>query len=143
MATDKILKKTIRINTPTSEVSKALTTPKLIKEWLFGTKVISDWKVGSSLLFTGNWQGTDYADKGTILKFDVEKVFQYNYWSGFSGLPDIPENYSVITFELTPIDSATMLTLTHSNFPNEDSYEHTDKNWDMTLELMKKIVESR
>lgn len=141
MATDKILKKTIRINAPASEVWKILTTPNLIKEWLFGTKVISDWKAGSSILFTGNWQGTDYADKGTILKFDIEKVFQYSYWSGFSGLPDSPENYSVITFELTPIDNATMLTLTHSHFPNETLYEHTDKNWDMTLGLMKKIVE--
>lgn len=141
MATNKILKKTIRINAPTSEVWKVLTTPKLIKEWLFGTKVISDWKVGGPILFTGTWQGTDYADKGTILKFDIEKVFQYNYWSGFSGLPDSPENYSVISFVLTSIDNATMLTLTHSNFPNEALYEHTDKNWDMTLELMKKIVE--
>lgn len=141
MARNKILKKTIRINAPTSEVWKVLTIPKLIKEWLFGTKVISDWKVGSPILFTGTWQGTDYADKGTVLKFDIEEVFQYNYWSGFSGLPDSPENYSVIRFELTPIDNATMLTLTHSNFPNEALYEHTDKNWDMTLELIKKIVE--
>src|SRR6185436_13664938 len=115
MATDKILNKTIKINAPTAAVWKALTTPHLIKEWLFGTNVISDWKVGSSMLFTGNWQGTDYADKGTILKFDTEKVFQYNYWSGFSGLPDSPENYSIITFELMPVDNATLLTLKHSN----------------------------
>ena len=141
MATDKILNKTIRINAPTEEVWKTLTTPGLIKEWLFGTNVTSDWKVGSSLLFTGNWQGTDYADKGTILKFDIEKVFQYNYWSGFSGLPDSPENYSVITFELKPIDNATMLTLTHTNLPNEAAYEHADKNWDITLGLLKKTAE--
>lgn len=141
MATDKILNKTISINAPTSEVWNALTNPDLIKEWLFGTKVISDWKVGTSILFTGNWQGTDYTDKGTILKFDIEKAFQYNYWSGFSGLPDSPENYSVITFALTPNGNTTMLTLTHSNFATETMYEHLDKNWDATLELMKKIIE--
>src|SRR5688572_15926571 len=140
MARNKITK-TISINAPPAEVWKTLTTPSLIKEWLFDTNVISDWKVGSSLLFTGNYQGTDYADKGTILKFDTEKVFQYNYWSGFSGLPDSPENYSVITFELKPIDNATMLTLTHTHLPNEAAFEHTDKNWDMTLELLKKIAE--
>jgi uncharacterized protein YndB with AHSA1/START domain len=141
MATDKILKKTISINAPTSKVWNALTNPELIKEWLFGTKVISDWRVGTPILFTGNWQGTDYSDKGTILKFDVEKVFQYSYWSGFSGLPDSPENYSVITFELTPGGKATILKLTQSNFLTEASYEHTDKNWDAPLELMKKIIE--
>ena len=143
MSTDKILTKTISINATTSKVWDALTNPDIIKLWLFGTNVISDWKVGSPVLFTGNWQGTGYADKGTILKFDIGKVFQYNYWSGFSGLTDSPENYSVIRFELTPKDNGTMLTLTQSNFPTEAMYEHTDKNWDATLELMKKIIECK
>ena len=141
MATDKILNKTISINAPTSKVWDTLTNPDLIKEWLFGTKVISDWKIGTSILFTGNWQGTAYEDKGTILNFDTEKVFQYNYWSGFSGLSDSPENYSVITFELTQKGNPTMLTLTQSNFATETAYEHSDKNWEATLELMKKIIE--
>ncbi len=141
MATDKILKKTIQVNAPASKVWNTLTNPDLIKEWLFGTKVISEWKVGSSILFTGNWEGTDYADKGTILKFDPEKIFQYNYWSGFSGLPDSPENYSVITFESTTTGNTTILTLTQSNFATETGYEHSDKNWDATLELMKNIIE--
>ena len=140
MATDKILKKTISINAPTSEVWNALTNPDLIKEWLFGTKVISDWKVGSQILFTGNWQGTDYIDKGTILGFEIEKLFQYNYWSGFSGLPDKPENYAIISFTLTKNGNTTTLTLTQSNF-DETMYEHSDKNWTATLELMKKIIE--
>jgi uncharacterized protein YndB with AHSA1/START domain len=142
MATDKILNKTISINATTSEVWKALTNPELIKQWLFGTKVISDWKVGKSILFTGNWQGTDYEDKGTILKFDPEKVFQYNYWSGFSGTQDVPENYSVITFELKTNAAVTILTLTQSNFASETAYEHSDKNWDAILALMKKIIEN-
>jgi uncharacterized protein YndB with AHSA1/START domain len=141
MATELTLKKSININATTSEVWNTLTNPELIKEWLFGTKVISDWKVGTSILFTGNWQGTDYADKGTILKFEIEKIFQYSYWSGFSGLPYMPENYSVITFLLTPNDTATILTLTQSNFATETAYEHSNKNWDATLERMKKIIE--
>lgn len=141
MAIDKILKKTININTPASKVWDALTNPDLIKVWLFGTKVITDWKAGSQILFTGNWQGTDYADKGTILKFDKEKEFQYSYWSGFSGLPDKLENYAIITFQLIPKDNSTILTLTTSNIANETMYEHSDKNWDTTLELMKNIIE--
>ncbi|SNR29967.1 SRPBCC domain-containing protein [Flavobacterium sp. ov086] len=141
MATDKILNKTISINAPISEVWNVLTNPDEIKEWLFGTIVISNWRVGEPILFTGSWQGTDYEDKGVILKFEAEKVFEYNYWSGFSGLPDSPENYSVILFELTANENKTILTLTHSNFATETMYEHSDKNWDATLDLMKKIIE--
>src|SRR5215831_12593852 len=99
MPVDKILKKSIHINASTSKVWDALVNPAIIKQWLFGTNTISDWKVGSPIYFTGEWQGTAYKDKGTILQFEKEKVFQYNYWSGFSGLPDTIENYSIITFE--------------------------------------------
>jgi uncharacterized protein YndB with AHSA1/START domain len=141
MATDKIINKTISINAPASEVWNALTNPDIIKEWLFGTKVVSSWKVGTPILFTGNWQGTDYVDKGSILQFDIEKVFQYNYWSGFSGLPDSPENYSVLTFKLNPEGNATLLTLTQTNFATETMYEHSNNNWGSILELLKKIIE--
>ena len=141
MPIDKILIKTVNINASTKKVWDALTNPDLIKQWLFGTNVISDWKVGSPIFFTGTWQGTEYKDKGTILQFETEKIFQYNYWSGFSGLPDSIENYSIISFELLPASNGTQLTLTHSNFPTEIGYEHSDKNWDTTLDLLKSIIE--
>jgi uncharacterized protein YndB with AHSA1/START domain len=141
MATDKVFIKTVHVNATATKVWDALTNPDVIKQWLFGTNVISDWKVGSPILFTGTWQGTEYKDKGTILQFEIEKVFQYNYWSGFSGLPDRIENYSIITFELAPAPNGTQLTLTHSNFPTEELYEHTAKNWETTLDLLKSIIE--
>src|SRR5687767_3106058 len=124
MSIDKVLIKTTKINASTKKVWDALTNPDLIKQWLFGTNVITDWK------------GTEYKDKGTILQFEREKIFQYNYWSGFSGLPDNIENYSIITFEILPTSNGTQLTLTHSNFPAEIGYEHSDKNWDTTLDLL-------
>ena len=143
MTKNLVLTKTITINATTAAVWNALVNPELIKEWLFGTTVISDWKVGSLILFTGTWNGTAYADKGTILKFEIEKIFKYSYWSGFSGLADIPENYSNITFELKANGNETLLTLTQSNFATETMYQHSDTNWAATLELMKGLIEKQ
>jgi uncharacterized protein YndB with AHSA1/START domain len=140
--TELTIKKTISIKAPASKVWDTLTNPELIRQWLYGTNTISDWKVGSPILFTGNWQGTEYKDKGTILKYETEKIFEYDYWSSFSGLPDSPENYSVILFELIPKDNYTMLIFTQTNFANETIYEHSDKNWDTTLNTMKKLIEN-
>lgn len=141
MAIDKILNKSVFIKASPTKVWDALTNPELIKQWLFGTNVISDWNVGSPIYFTGEWQGTEYKDKGTILQLEKEKVFQYNYWSGFSGLPDSIEYYSIITFTLEPTSKGTQLNLTQSNFPTETGYEHSDKNWDTVLEVMKTVIE--
>ena len=141
MAIDKLLQKTINIKAPASKVWDALTNPAIIKEWLFGTNVITDWKTGSPILFTGTWNGVDYKDKGTILQIEKERTLQYNYWSGFSGLPDVPENYSTITFSLLPDNGDTHLSLMQKDFANEAMLEHSDKNWDETLKLFKSICE--
>lgn len=141
MAIDLKLNKQITINATTAEVWDTLVNPDMIKEYLYGTKVISDWKLGSEILFTGSWEGKDYMDKGKIMKLLPEKCFQYSYWSGFSGLPDKPENYMIITFELENVGDHTILKLTQSNFNNKTQYEHSDKGWDASLDIIKKLLE--
>ena len=44
-----VAKATITINAPTSRVWDALTKPDLIKQYLFGTQVTTDWRVGSPI----------------------------------------------------------------------------------------------
>ena len=48
MAKGLIVKVTINIEAPIKNVWQALTSPELIKEYLFGTDVITDWKVGGA-----------------------------------------------------------------------------------------------
>ena len=59
-------KVSIHINATTDKVWEALTTPEIIKKYFFGTDAVSDWKVGSSLIFKGEWEGKKYEDKKKI-----------------------------------------------------------------------------
>ncbi len=136
-----LLRKTVSIKAPASKVWEALTSPEWIKQYLFGTKVISDWKAGSPIRFTGTWEGKEYEDKGTILKFEKGKFFQYTYWSSFSSLPDIPENYAVLTFELSSHGDRTELSLTQDNIASEAALEHSGKNWEGVFQTMKGLLE--
>ncbi|EMJ60516.1 MULTISPECIES: SRPBCC family protein [Leptospira] len=136
-----ILKKEISIQAPIAKVWNGLIDPEVIKLYLYGTQTISDWKEGSSIVFTGVWEGKEYEDHGTILKLEKEKIFRYNYWSSFLGVPDIPENYSILTFELKSEETFTFLSLTQENFPNQTSYEHSDKGWDHALQILKDLLE--
>jgi uncharacterized protein YndB with AHSA1/START domain len=126
-------------------VWKALTDPEILKCWLFDTEinVISDWKTGSPIIFKGKLHGTRFEDRGTILEFVPEKVFQYTYLSWISGLADRPENYTVIEFKLEPQNSQTLLTLTQTGFLAKASYEHWNFYWNATLDILKKLVENK
>ncbi len=141
---DKVVLKTININAPVAKVWEAITTPTLIKEWLFDTpiEVISDWKEGSSMIFKGRWQNRPYEDKGTIQKYEPGKMLRYSFWSHLSQLPDVPENYTIIEFSLVPGGEHTEVTLTQSNFILDTMFRHSNYYWVLTLDRLKKTIEN-
>jgi uncharacterized protein YndB with AHSA1/START domain len=136
-----VVKVSIIINASLARVWEALTTPELIKQYLFGTEVISDWKVGSSITYKGEWKGKSYEDKGIILQFVPEKLFESTYWSSMSGMPDVPENYKKVTYELALESGNTKLTLTQDNNATEEEKNHSEQNWKMVLDGLKKLLE--
>jgi uncharacterized protein YndB with AHSA1/START domain len=137
-----IAKATARINAPASKVWAALTTPEIMKQYLFGADVITDWKVGSPIIYRGEWEGKPFEDKGTILKFEPEKRLVSTHWSPLSGVPDTPENYHTVTYELLGKDGSTEVTITQDNNASEEEKLHSEQNWKTMLDGLKKMLEA-
>jgi uncharacterized protein YndB with AHSA1/START domain len=76
IAANHIAKAAITINASTDKVWHALTDPGMIKKYMFGTTVISDWKEGSKIIWKGEWEGKAYEDKGKILLFEPKRSLQ-------------------------------------------------------------------
>jgi uncharacterized protein YndB with AHSA1/START domain len=129
------------INAPATRVWEALTRPELVREYLFGTELTADWRVGGSLTYKGQWQGKSYEDKGTVLAFVPGRLLKTTYFSSMSGLEDKPENYHTVTYELSEQGDKTKLAVTQENIRTRESAEHSAKNWGMVLEGLKKILE--
>ena len=141
MNTDIIARINLQINAPVPAVWKALTDPAVVKQYFFGTDLVTDWQVGGPIFFRGEWEGQTYEDKGTVLQYEPQKMLQYDYYSSMSSKPDLPENYQTITYEVKPKDGGTLLIITQTNVPSEESKEHSEQNWLMVMGEMKKTVE--
>lgn len=141
MSANLIAKASTNISAPAARVWDALTNPDIIKQYFFGTQAISEWKEGSPLEFKGEWEGKKYVDKGIILKSEPEKLFQYTYFSSFSNLPDLPENYANITYELNEDDGETTLTVKQENVADEEARKHSEQNWVHVLKSLKDLLE--
>lgn len=133
---------TTTINAPISKVWEALTNPSLIKQYLYGTEVTSDWKVGSPITYKGEWQGKAYEDKGKILQMEPERLLVSTFWSSLAGLPDVPENYKTVRYELSPENGGTRITLTQDNNASQEEADHSQKNWNTVLDELKKLLET-
>jgi uncharacterized protein YndB with AHSA1/START domain len=132
----------VSIDAPASTVWKVITTPALIKKYLFDTNVASDWKEGSQITYEGEYQGKSYRDKGTILKIEPERVFQSTYWSSMGGKEDKPENYNLVTYTLANQGAKTLVTLTQDNILSEKEREYVIENWKVVLQQLKQVAEA-
>lgn len=131
----------ISVVAPSDKVWTALTNPAMIKQYMFGADVHTDWKVGSPLTYTGEYQGEKYEDKGTIKKIEPGKLLQATYFSSRSGRPDVPENYALVTWVLEPDGKGTVLTVTQDSILDQKGVESSKQNWTSVLQTIKKIVE--
>ena len=132
----------ITVRAPTSRVWEALTTPSKIEKYMFGSKVASDWKIGSPITWKGDWKGKPYEDKGVVVHVVPGKKLQYTHFSPLSGLPDRPENYHTVTVELDEAGDLTHVSLAQDNNPTEEARRHSEENWGVMLEGLKKVVEA-
>ena len=142
MATSFTATKAIVINATVEKVWEALTNPEIVKQYMFGAEVVSDWKKGSPIVYKGMWDNKPYQDKGTILEIEEQKLLKSTYFSPLSGLEDIPENYNVVSYELTPLDNGTTkLTVTQTNNSSEEGAKRAEANWNMVLTTLKGLLE--
>jgi hypothetical protein len=64
--------------------------------------------------------GMAFENKGKGLEVTPYQLLKFTYWSGMGGDADLPENYSEITYSLTPIDNSNIeLKYTRINIPTE------------------------
>ncbi len=133
----------IVINAPLKKVWDALTIPEQVREYFFGTNMITTWEVGSPIFFQGEWEGKTYEDKGIVLEYTPMQSFSYNYWSSMGDTEDKPELYQVLSYSLSETSDGIKLMVTQSNVDTQEKADHSAKNWEGVLGLMKAFVEKK
>ncbi|MGF7041425.1 SRPBCC family protein [Mucilaginibacter lappiensis] len=139
------MRRNILISAPAYAVWDTLTLPLFIRQWTYDTpvEIQTDWKVGSTIIISGDLHGIPFNNSGTILAFDPDTKLIYSFLSSLSNLPDADESYCILEFNLTYKKNQTRLDLTISNFPDEVIRKHLELYWGATLELIRQQTENR
>ena len=145
-----VIKNNVVIRGGALKVWDALVNPEKTKKYMFGCETVSDWKTGSPLLWKGSYEGKEIVYvKGTISAIQPCKFLKYTVFDPNSSMPDIPENYLNVTYELSEQDGDIDLIVTQDGFETaadgekryKDSYKD-GKGWDPILFKIKELVES-
>ncbi|MGC2208426.1 MAG: SRPBCC domain-containing protein [Candidatus Dormiibacterota bacterium] len=136
--------KSITINASADAVWQALTDPEMVRQYMYGTNMETDWQVGSPITWKGEWQGSTYEDKGSVLEVKPRQLLRVTHWSPTAGTEDTPDNYHTVTYELAGEEGTTTLTVKQdNNASQEEADKMAENNWGPVLEGLKAAVERR
>jgi uncharacterized protein YndB with AHSA1/START domain len=119
----------------------AMTEPKLVAEYMMGSEVASDWQPGSTITWSGEWEGKPYQDKGEVLQAEPGRLLEVTHYSPLTGDDDVPENYHTVRYELTASGDGTAVTLTQDGCDSPEQAEQFSQNWQGMLDGLKAVAE--
>jgi uncharacterized protein YndB with AHSA1/START domain len=98
---------TVKIAAPRKKVWLALTAPDLVKQWQYGSDLLTTWEVGTPIVFRNEWNGQVFEQKGSVLEFVPESRVKYSLFFPRPDLQDAPEQSFFMTYELSESDGVT------------------------------------
>ncbi len=134
------------INASADKVWETITNPDKIEQYLFGSRIETDWKPGSKSNFYIEQDKKQITIvKGEVIRNIPGKLLEHTLFPAGTKLNDSPENYIVITYELEEHGDETDLTIVQKGYKYvEDGlqrYIDTQKGWKVALPRLKEVAE--
>jgi len=123
------------------EVWETLTSRKGMKAYMMGADVETDWQVGGPITMHGKIKGKAFDDHGEVRSFLPRRRLSYTHTSSAA-----PDKTHLVTYELTPRDGGTEVTVIQENLNGRvgpEDLKHRaefDKTWAKMLEGLEKAV---
>ncbi len=128
------------IRTTPEKVWQALTDPAFTERFWYGTRLESDWQVGSPITFVKP-EGMGDPDRGKVLVADRPRTLSFE-WTEIGYAPLKGERPSRATFTIEPETDGVKLTLVHDQFDEGSKVMEAMKNgWPAILGNLVKTLE--
>jgi uncharacterized protein YndB with AHSA1/START domain/DNA-binding transcriptional ArsR family regulator len=131
----------IYIQTTADRLWHAITDPDETHRYFHETRVLSDWKPGSSIVYRQD--NGNNAIEGEIIECDAPHrlVHTFHFAHDEEGRHDAPTR---VTWEITPMGDVCRLTLTHEDFTGETATYRSvsDGGWAPIIDSLKTLLET-
>jgi uncharacterized protein YndB with AHSA1/START domain len=143
MAETFVARVSLTINAPRAKVWDALIDPEKIKQYILASDVVSEWRVGSSIVWTSEFQGKPFVIKGTVLRLEPQRLLEYDQSRPIFRASQAvrSSDYHRVTIELADEGAQTRLSLIEQGNATERELAHSRGGWQLALGSMKALLE--
>ncbi|GIO29327.1 MULTISPECIES: SRPBCC family protein [Paenibacillus] len=134
----------IRIDASTEKVWAALTDPEQVKQWQYGSMLLTDWQEGGEIRFRNEWEGQVFEQWGKVLDIVPHELIRYSLFAPRPGLEDKPENYFIMSYILSEEGGSTLLRIEQEdNRPGAtQEVRESEEDDQSVLGMLKKLAEA-
>lgn len=121
------IERTFQLASSPEEVWRSLVNPSLLRQYHHSCSVahLSPGESGDDLQYTAVFR------PGDILEYVEHSSVKFSTFDSRAGLPDAPQNYLHITYQLAPLGAGVELTVIIENFMiDEHRFEHSKQGWE-------------
>ena len=133
---------TIFVKAPIQKVWDALTKPEFVKQWQYGSDILTDWTVGNDIRFRTEWDGKVFEQWGKVLEVLPNKKIKYSLFAPRPDLEDKPENYFVMSYDLNEEEGQIKVTITQEDNRPGAKQEEPQGEENPVLGGLKSLIES-
>ncbi|TGD56716.1 SRPBCC family protein [Flavobacterium humi] len=134
---------TLHIKASAENVWEALTKPEWVRQWQYGSDLITDWKAGSEIRFRNQWEDKIFEQWGRIIEVQPYSLLRYSLFFPRPGLEDKPENYFTMSYVLTEENKGTLLEIIKEDHRPEAVQEEPQGEENPVLKGLKDLIESQ
>lgn len=128
----------IYIKTSLARLWDALTNPDITQRYWANTRIESDWRVGSKILYVRDGEVTD---EHTVLAVDAPHRLSHMFHPVFGEFKAEPP--SRVSFVLAESGEVVRLTVMHDDFPPDSKvFPACSAGWPMILSSLKSLLET-
>jgi len=130
------------LSAPPALVWELLTNSTYTQQYFFGCKVTSDFAQGSRIEFENEER---IQVVGTIREVVPGKILDHTVFDPEMGIPDLPENYLFVRYELIPQDGNTLLKVSQGDFAvvadGEKRYADIQQGWPFIFQALQDMAQ--
>jgi uncharacterized protein YndB with AHSA1/START domain len=144
MAGTLVARVSLTIDAPKASVWDALVNPEKIKQYILVSDVVSEWRVGSPIVWRSEFQGRPFEMRGKVVRLEPEHLVEYDRSLPIfrtSKVSHSSEAHHRVTIELSGEGARTHLSLIERGNKNERELAHSEGGWRMALGNMKALLE--